>query len=47
MFAGFIRRVKAWWDSCVRWLDGHPRTGWYIAAMVTVNVALNVLDLLH
>lgn len=47
MIARLIRRVKAWWQGCLDWLDTHPRTGWYIAVMVTANVVLNILDLLH
>lgn len=47
MFARFIRSVKSAADDCVRWLDCHPRTAWYIAFMVTANVLLNVLDLVH
>jgi hypothetical protein len=31
---------------CVDFFDTHPRTGWYIAFMATVNVILNLLDAL-
>lgn len=27
-------------------IDGHPRVGWYIAVLATINVALNLADLL-
>jgi hypothetical protein len=26
------------------WIEVHPRTGWYIAIMATLNVILNLLD---
>ena len=29
----------------VEWVDTHPRTGWYVAALLTLNTVLNVLDL--
>lgn len=47
MIARAYRRVKDFVLYCVAWLDCHPRTGWYVAACVTLNVILNVLSLLH
>ncbi len=29
---------------CIYWIESHPRTGWYIAVMATLNVILNLLD---
>jgi hypothetical protein len=31
-------------ERCLWWLEAHPRTGWYIAIMATVNVILNLID---
>lgn len=28
------------------WIDAHPRTGWYIAAITTLNTVLNILSIL-
>lgn len=28
------------------WVDAHPRTGWYISLMLTLNFILNLLDAL-
>lgn len=30
---------------CRAWVDSHPRTGWYIAGVSTLNVVLNLLNL--
>ena len=32
--------------SLVEFVDTHPRTGWYIALLLSLNTVLNVLDLL-
>lgn len=29
----------------VHWIDRHPRTGWYVAVVVTVNLAVSILNL--
>lgn len=34
-------------QRCQDFVDRHPRTGWYIAIMATLNVILNILDLFH
>ena len=41
-------------DSClglrerlIRWIDCHPRTGWYLCIIATLNLLLNLLDLFH
>ncbi len=26
------------------WIDAHPRTGWYICTVVTLDLLLNVLE---
>lgn len=31
----------------LRWIDCHPRTGWYIVAVGTANLLLNIVDLFH
>lgn len=36
-----------WAERFLDFIDRHPRVGWYIAACATLNVVLNVLDLLH
>lgn len=30
--------------ALLRWIDDHPRTGWYCAAFLTLNFILNLLD---
>lgn len=32
---------------CRDWIDNHPRTGWYIAFMVTLNFIVTVAQLFH
>lgn len=32
---------------CQDFIDAHPRTGWYVAVMVTINLLVNVLNLIH
>lgn len=27
------------------WIDCHPRVGWYVAGLSTLNVVFNILDL--
>ena len=39
------RFVNVIWKDCINFVDGHPRTGWYIVVVLTLNVVLNVLDL--
>lgn len=39
-FASFGQRVSAW-------VDCHPRTGWYISALLLLNTVLNLIDLFH
>lgn len=34
-------------DAVVRWIDCHPRTGWFIMTLLLLNTALNLLDLLN
>jgi hypothetical protein len=33
--------------DCLDFIDNHPRLGWYIALLATLNFGLNVLDLFH
>ena len=47
MIARTFRRVKAAGRECLYWMECHPRTGWYIAACVTINVILNIISLFH
>lgn len=28
----------------LRWVDGHPRTGWYICTLVTLDFVLQLLE---
>lgn len=32
------------WPAILKWIDAHPRTGWYVAGMVTFNFLLNLAD---
>jgi hypothetical protein len=42
--AGGIReRLTAWRD----WIDTHPRTGWYIAVVTTLNLLMTILQVFH
>lgn len=29
---------------CVDWIDRHPRTGWYLVVVATLNLLLNFFD---
>lgn len=29
----------------VAWIDSHPRTGWYVASVVTLNLLVNLVNL--
>lgn len=41
------REVKSGrWRQFLDWIDGHPRSGWYVAAIVTANFVLQLIDLL-
>lgn len=31
----------------VAFIDSHPRTGWYIAAVVTMNLLISIFNLFH
>lgn len=39
----FVTFVK----ETIQWIDFHPRTGWYVALVVTLNLMVNILSLLH
>lgn len=28
----------------INWIDGHPRVGWYVATLVTIDVFLSLID---
>ena len=32
------------WQRALGWIDGHPRSGWYIAVVVTANFTLHLLQ---
>jgi hypothetical protein len=34
-------------SALVRWIDTHPRTGWYCALLLTLNFMLNLVDALN
>lgn len=34
-------------DRCRCWIDRHPRTGWYVAALSVLNVILNLIQIFH
>lgn len=38
------RKVKM---GLIDWIDTHPRTGWYLVLVVTIDLALNVLEVFH
>lgn len=42
---GVVARVAARWARCLEWIDVHPRTGWYVALLLTFDVVLSVVDL--
>jgi hypothetical protein len=33
-----------WTDRCLDFVDQHPRLGWYIAILATLNFILNLID---
>jgi hypothetical protein len=40
-----LAKVKDIWTRMRNWVDTHPRTGWYIAMIVTGDLLLNILQL--
>lgn len=42
---GFSENVKSFSRRIACWMDQHPRTGWYVAAVSSLNVVLNLLNL--
>lgn len=38
--------VKPYSSALARFVDEHPRTGWYIAVLMTLNTVLNLAALL-
>lgn len=38
--SGWFKRHK---DSCMAWIDKHPRQGWWLATIGLTNLALNLL----
>lgn len=37
--------MRQWAQRIIEVVDQHPRTGWYIAVIVTINLLLTILDL--
>jgi hypothetical protein len=40
-------RSDNWRERCLDFIDCHPRVGWYIAGISTLNVILEILQLVH
>lgn len=40
------KNVKPYSSALARFVDDHPRTGWYIALLMTLNTVLNMAALL-
>lgn len=38
------QEVKAKICATRHWVDSHPRTGWYVATVVTLNLAITLAD---
>lgn len=34
-------------DRCLGFIDAHPRVGWYVAIISTLNVILNLVQIFH
>lgn len=32
--------------ALLEWVDAHPRTGWYLVVILSLNFALNLMDAL-
>lgn len=41
------RDVKGLGEKFLEWIDRHPRTGWYISAVATLNLIVSVVGLFH
>ncbi len=39
--------VKGIPEKILRWIDRHPRTGWYVSIIVTLNLIVSVVGLFH
>lgn len=37
-----FKRTK---ERTISWVDSHPRTGWYLMVLMTLNLLLSVVDL--
>jgi hypothetical protein len=44
---GFFGNVKGHGKDAILWIDHHPRTGWYVAVVVTLDLLLNILQVVH
>lgn len=42
---GKLARMRCRFDDLKCFIDAHPRIGWYIAGLATINTLLNLLDL--
>lgn len=36
--------MQAWTRKAIEAIDCHPRTGWYIAVIVTINLLFQLFD---
>lgn len=43
--ATFMENVKTVGRRINCWMDAHPRTGWYVALVSSLNVLLNLANL--
>lgn len=42
---GETKNVKSYSTDLAKFVDKHPRTGWYIAVLMTLNTVLNLAAL--
>lgn len=38
------REVKPLYERVLDWIDGNPRTGWYLFLFTCANLLLNLID---
>lgn len=41
-----VKPRRSWTEPFTVWIDCHPRTGWYLVVILTLNFVLNLLDAL-
>lgn len=42
-----VRPADKVWEKCLGFIDAHPRVGWYVATLTTINFLMELLQIVQ